>query len=131
MPGTTWNSETTSVWFTTQAGINADAIDAGYEIYYRDWSGNTAKEDHTQVFRLFDNFDRDNSTTVDGWTEHQVATGNEVDIYLDELRFETTGNEPNDPGVDRTFTAIDAGRWEWRFALNWEQTGGDSEACRR
>ncbi|HEU0020721.1 MAG TPA: PKD domain-containing protein, partial [Dehalococcoidia bacterium] len=76
---------------------------------------------------LCDNFDRADSTEVDGWTEvEQPILGATVSIAGNKLFFDDTSDASNRPLVRRSFSPVSTGNLQWDFDFDWARTGADS-----
>ncbi|TNF38591.1 MAG: hypothetical protein EP329_00140 [Deltaproteobacteria bacterium] len=115
-PVSSWNTQTTQIWFPLQAAVGAGASDAEYLLYVG-VSGSPTLRDPNDVFHFADFFDRANSATVgNSWAEDE-GTGETVDISGEQLWF-TSDNANSSPTASRTFDAMSGGKWQWRIGFD-------------
>jgi serine/threonine protein kinase len=116
-PGSSWNSDSTKIWFKLQAGIDTSSSDGDYYLYYGNPTASDPPADESGVFQFADFFDRADSDVVGrGWAVYE-STG-DVDIGSDALVFNLTSDLDNRPVADHTFTPISDGL-VWRIGFNW------------
>src|SRR5207237_10619302 len=65
VPGSSWTTSPTKIWFTTQAAVAANSIDDNCILYYGDASVTSALADPTSIFLFFGDFE---SGTLSKWT---------------------------------------------------------------
>jgi len=131
-PESSFNTTTTSLWFSAQEAIVAnpalgDPPNTDY-ILYVGVAGNAAR-DEGNVFHFADFFERPNSPTVGGaWTETEV-TGGSTQIETGALAFSLPNIDVElRPVVRATFPAVNSGRWLLRMRWNWSRNADNTFA---
>ena len=66
--GSAWNTSTTTIWFKTQAAINATSSDNNYYVYYGNPAAAAAPANKSNVFLFADGFESGN---LNQWTQLQ------------------------------------------------------------
>ncbi len=116
-PGSSWDSDSTKIWFKLQAGIDASSTDGDYYLYYGNPTASDPPADERGVFQFADFFDRADSDVVGrGWAVYE-STG-DVDIGGDALVFNLTSDLDNRPVAEHSFGPISDGL-VWRTGFNW------------
>jgi hypothetical protein len=65
----TWNSDSTKIWFKTQTSIPASSSDSGYYLYYGNSLPSSPPSDSSNVFFFYDGFESGNLSAWDGMSE--------------------------------------------------------------
>jgi cellulose synthase/poly-beta-1,6-N-acetylglucosamine synthase-like glycosyltransferase/ActR/RegA family two-component response regulator len=63
-----WDSETTQIWFSTQASINATESDTDYYLYYGNSGAGTPPTNWKNIFLFYDDFNDGIFDSTDRWT---------------------------------------------------------------
>jgi hypothetical protein len=67
-PSSTWNSDTTTIWFKTQTTIQASTSDPGYYLYYGNPQASAPPTNSSNVFLFYDGFESGNFSAWDAWS---------------------------------------------------------------
>ncbi len=97
---TAFDDPSTEIWFRIQAPISAGKFDDNYYIYHSNSDASNPKNNGSNVFEFFEDFNRPNSDTVgNGWTETRGTWAilnnrvrNTLDGDSDLTRTTVTGN---------------------------------------
>ncbi|MFX1544487.1 MAG: DUF2341 domain-containing protein, partial [Promethearchaeota archaeon] len=63
-----WNSDSTKIWFKTQTSIPASSSDSSYYLYYGNPSPGSPPSDSSSVFLFYDGFESGDLSAWDGWS---------------------------------------------------------------
>jgi hypothetical protein len=74
-PSSSWNINTTKIWFKTQIAIPASSYDCNYSLYYGNELAGSPQNNYSNVFLFYDGFESGNFSAWDGF-----STGSPGDI---------------------------------------------------
>ncbi len=122
-PESSWDSDTTTVWFQAQEGFTATS-DANRDYYlYHGVSGGAPLADESDVFVFADYFGRADGVTVGGAWAEQEEGGLQVRLDGGSLDYSVTLDARLlTPSVWAAFGELSAGRVLVRTKWNWSET---------
>jgi nitrogen fixation-related uncharacterized protein len=90
------NSNSTQVWFKTQAAIEANGSDSNYYIYYGNLNPGSPPTNKSNVYLWFDDFDRADRPDITIETSYSVKTGGGTwSIEANQLKNIGAAGDPN------------------------------------
>ncbi|MFX1432125.1 MAG: DUF2341 domain-containing protein, partial [Promethearchaeota archaeon] len=81
--GSSWNNETTMIWFKIQTSIAASSFDSNYYLYYGNSLAGSPPINSTNIFLLYDDFESGN---FDLWDGIFTATGDSITVSSDQAQ---------------------------------------------
>lgn len=99
-PSTSWNEETTRVWFKVQAPIAENGSDDTYWLYYGNPAASPPPSDPADVFIIFDQFD---GPLAANWTHAAIGSGATGDATVMDGRLHIGGQTGEIYGTSDSF----------------------------
>ena len=93
-PGSSWNNDSTKIWFKLQKDISASSYDSKYYLYYGNKLAESPPHNSTNVFLFYDGFESGNFNL---WDDNATATGDSITVSSNRIH---TGNYAAKAEVD-------------------------------
>ncbi|MFW9861993.1 MAG: DUF2341 domain-containing protein, partial [Candidatus Thorarchaeota archaeon] len=111
----TWNSDSTKIWFKTQTSIPASSSDSGYYLYYGNPLPSSPPSDSSRVFTFYDGFESGN---LDGWNGSSTDTGDTLMVLNTPLIPVHSGTYAVRADVDNQAAAQGMVWWDFSDSMN-------------
>ncbi|MHA2343272.1 MAG: DUF2341 domain-containing protein, partial [Candidatus Hodarchaeales archaeon] len=86
-PGTSWNSNSSKIWFKTKAAIPAFSFDNNYYLYYGNPIASSPPNNGSNIFFFYDGFESGN---LDGWDGSSTGSaGDSISASTEQVYSET------------------------------------------
>ncbi|MFX0054392.1 MAG: DUF2341 domain-containing protein [Candidatus Hermodarchaeota archaeon] len=111
----TWNSDSTKIWFKTQTSIPASSSDSGYYLYYGNPLSSSPPSDSSRVFSFYDGFESGN---LDGWNGSYTDIGDTLLVLNTPLIPVHSGTYAVRADVDNQAAAQGMVWWDFSDSMN-------------